>query len=123
METSFRNGILYFLLFTASNITFTLSGRARNRNKLIWLGIIAGINATIYYFGMKGIILAHMPNIYAIPFIGGSVMGAILGVKIANPIERISKSASDAYLIHELKTHIEALEEKIRQLEKQTPLQ
>jgi len=80
------------------NISFSLVGRARNRNKMWYHAGASVLSNGIWYLTFSHLIALGMGVALFFPYCVGTVLGSLTGARIAMWIERVIGASSDAHV-------------------------
>jgi len=89
--------IKIMLLAYIQNISFTLTSRSRNRDKMTYHLFAAIFSNGIWFLTFRELILGDMNFYLFIPYVIGTVSGSLTGVKIAMKIEKILGALADSH--------------------------
>lgn len=80
------------------SISFSIVSRSRNRNNLTYHLIAAIFSNTIWFLTFRELVVSNMNWILFIPYVLGTVVGSLSGVKISMFIEKWLNAYSDDHI-------------------------
>lgn len=90
--------ITILILAFIQNISFSIVSRSRNRDNIRYHLIASMFSNTIWFLTFRQLIRADMNFILFIPYVIGTMMGSVFGVKISMQIERLLGASADQHL-------------------------
>lgn len=92
-------GMLTILILAyVQNISFSVVSRSRNRNNMTYHLIAATLSNSIWFLTFRKLLLSDMNWILFIPYVLGTVVGSVHGVRISMYIENKLKAFSDDHI-------------------------
>jgi uncharacterized membrane protein YfcA len=89
-------GVLVLSFF--QNVSFSIVSRSRNRSSLAYHAVAASASNLIWFWTMKELIAHEMSASLAVPYVIGTVLGSLVGVKISMLIENAIGAESDSHI-------------------------
>lgn len=80
------------------NISFSIVSRSRNRDNIRYHLIASMFSNTIWFITFRQLVKADMNFILFIPYVIGTMVGSVFGVKISMFIERLLGASADQHL-------------------------
>lgn len=80
------------------NISFSIVSRSRNRDNIRYHLIASMFSNTIWFLTFRQLVKADMNFILFIPYVIGTMVGSVFGVKISMQIERLLGASADQHL-------------------------
>lgn len=90
--------IIILILAFIQNVSFSIVSRSRNRDNMTYHIIAAAFSNTIWFLTFRALVKADMNFILFFPYCIGTVLGSLVGVKIAMIIEKILGASADKHL-------------------------
>ncbi len=90
--------IKILILAFIQNISFTVTSRSRNRDDLRYHMIASVFSNGIWFLTFRELIRGDMNYILFVPYLVGTVIGSITGVKVSMFIERHLGASADGHL-------------------------
>ena len=86
------------LLAFVQNVSFSIVGRSRNRDNMAYHLLASVAGNGVWFATMRELLASDMSAAMAVPYVAGSVVGSICGVKVSMVIERWLGAASDRHI-------------------------
>lgn len=86
------------LLAFIQNVSFSIVSRSRNRDNMTYHLIAAFFSNTIWFLTMRELVVSNMTTVLLLPYIVGTVLGSLYGVKVSMRIEKWLNAQSDSHL-------------------------
>ena len=80
------------------NVSFSIVSRSRNRNNMRYHLIAAGFSNGIWFLTFRQLVRGDMNFILFLPYMVGTMIGSVCGVKISMFIERLLGASADGHL-------------------------
>ena len=80
------------------NVSFSIVSRSRNRDNINYHIIASLFSNTLWFLTMRELVVSNMTIWLLIPYIIGTVIGSVYGVKISMFIEKRLNARSDSHL-------------------------
>lgn len=87
-----------FCVGFVQNVSFSIVSRSRNRDNLTYHLIASVLSNWVWFMTMRELVLAELSFVLAIPYILGSTLGSVAGVKVSMWVERWLGAGSDSHL-------------------------
>ena len=81
------------------NVSFSIVSRSRNRNNMKYHVIAATFSNGIWFLTFRQLVRSDMNFILFLPYVVGTVLGSISGVKLSLWIEKLLGASADGHLI------------------------
>lgn len=91
--------LVILILSYIQNISFSIVSRSRNRDNMSYHIIAAIFSNTIWFLTMRELITKDMDLPLFIPYVIGTVLGSVTGVKVSMWIEKKIGALSDSHVI------------------------
>lgn len=91
--------IVILILAFIQNVSFSIVSRSRNRDNMTYHIIAATFSNTIWFLTFRALVKADMNFILFFPYCIGTVLGSIVGTKIAMFIEKALGASADRHII------------------------
>ena len=86
------------ILAYVQNVSFSIVSRSRNRNNMKYHLIASFFSNTIWFLTFRELVKADMNFVLFIPYVLGTMVGSISGVKVSMYIEKKIGAFSDDHL-------------------------
>jgi uncharacterized membrane protein YfcA len=90
--------LVILALAFVQNVSFTLVSRSRNRSNMKYHMIAASFSNGIWFLTFRQLVRSDMNFILFIPYVVGTVVGSVCGVKVSMLIEKILGASADGHL-------------------------
>ena len=90
--------IKILLLAYIQNISFSIVSRSRNRNNINYHITAAVFSNSIWFLTFRELVISEMSFTLFIPYVIGTVLGSITGVKVSIWIEKILNASGEDHL-------------------------
>lgn len=90
--------ITVFLVSLLQGISFSLISRSRNRDNITYQVIASLLGNFLWYLTMRYLVLSEMSFEVGVPFVLGTTLGGLIGVKCSMYIEKILHATSDGHI-------------------------
>lgn len=80
------------------NVSFSIVSRSRNRNNMKYHVIAATFSNGIWFLTFRQLVRSDMNFILFLPYVVGTVLGSISGVKLSMWIEKLLGASADGHL-------------------------
>ena len=87
-----------FLISCLQGISFSLISRSRNRNNITYQVLASLIGNFLWYMTMRYLVLSEMSFEVGVPFVLGTTLGGLIGVKCSMLIENKLHATSDGHI-------------------------
>lgn len=87
-----------FVLAFVQSVSFSIVSRSRNRDNMTYHIIAAVGSNTLWFLTMRELIVSEMSFTLIVPYICGTVLGSVFGVKISMKIETWLNAKSDSHI-------------------------
>ena len=87
-----------FILAYLQNVSFTFVSRSRNRNHMGYFLIASIFSHSLWFFTFKELVKGDMDLILFIPYLVGTILGSMTGMKTSMRIEKWLNASSDDHL-------------------------
>ena len=81
------------------NVSFSIVSRSRNRSNATYHIIAATFSNGIWFLTMRHLVRGDMNFILFLPYVFGTVLGSISGVKLSMFIEKFLGASADGHLV------------------------
>lgn len=98
MEITLVKVLTIFVLALIQNISFTIVSRSRNRDNTRYHVIAAFFSNTIWFLTFRELVTAEMNFSLFIPYVVGTVIGSVTGMKISMWVEKLLGAESDGHM-------------------------
>ena len=90
--------LIVFLISCLQGISFSLISRSRNRNNITYQVLASLIGNFLWYITMRYLVLSEMSFEVGVPFVLGTTLGGLIGVKCSMYIENKLHAKSDGHI-------------------------
>ena len=94
----FASMLKILMLVYIQNISFSIVSRSRNRDNIKYHLIAATFSNSIWFLTFRELVVSDMNWLLFIPYVIGTVIGSITGVKVSMWIEKLIGATSDGHL-------------------------
>ena len=89
---------IILILAYLQNISFSIVSRSRNRNSAKYHIIAAIFSNGIWFLTFRQLVLSEMNIILFLPYVLGTVLGSVSGMKLSMFIEKLLGASADGHL-------------------------
>ncbi len=86
------------LLAFAQNLSFSLVSRSRNRDKIYYHLVAVSINNVLFFLTFRELVMADLALNLMLPYVIGTALGSVLGIKVSMKIESWLGATADGHL-------------------------
>jgi len=91
--------LIILCLAYIQNVSFSIVSRSRNRNSTTYHIIAATFSNGIWFLTFRQLVRSDMNFVLFIPYVLGTVLGSISGMKLSMFIERLLGASADGHLV------------------------
>ena len=87
-----------FILSFVQNVAFCITSRGRNRDNQSYHMTAAFFSNAIWFLTFRELVKGDMTFLLFLPYIAGTMVGSLYGVKLAMKIERLIGAKADGHI-------------------------